>query len=98
MDLATSVLKNHHGIDAALAEMRNNWFQFKKAELAFLLMPDWWDSLDAMAKWMQPLRQCLNLLQDDKTTLGEAVEIIITTIAPSATGLSDFAPGDVRQA
>ena len=98
VDLATSVLKNHHVIDAALAELRNNRFQFKKAELAFLLMPDWWDSLDAMAKWMQPIRGCLNLLQDDKTTLGEAVELVLTTIAPSAVGLSDFAPGDVRRA
>ena len=98
VDMACSVLKNHHVIDAALADLRAVCFPFKKQELSFLLLADWWDSLDSMTKWMEPLRRCLNPLQDDHTTLGAAVQIILETIVPAAAGLNTYAPGDVRAA
>ena len=49
VDLAVSVLQNRKVIDMALAELRHGRFIFKKKELAFLLYPDWWDSIDKMA-------------------------------------------------
>ena len=49
-------------------------------------------------KWFSPLRGLINIMQDEETTLGQAVQLVMELVVPAAQGLSSLAPGDVRQA
>ena len=49
-------------------------------------------------KWFSPLRDLINIMQDDETTLGQAVQLVMEQVVSAAQGLSSFAPGDVWKA